>query len=102
MTAAFVCASGMTFFFEISMSKVVIVTRDGMEWELIDSQIVSEDKDYVTIRKTYNPKVGLPVSIDIFVAQKQKEAHPAGQGIGEYGPAMPEVNRDGGIKSVIS
>ena len=89
------------------MSKVVIVTRDGMEWELIDSQIVSEDKDYVTIRKTYNPTVGLPVSIDIFVAQKQKEAHGAGQGISEYGPRerddapMLEVNWDGSIKGVI-
>lgn len=65
------------------MSKAVIVTLDGMEWELIDSQVVSEDKDCVTIRKIYNPKVGLPVSIDIFVPQKQKEAHAAGQGISE-------------------
>ena len=54
------------------MSKAVIVTRDGMEWELTDSQIVSEDKDYMTIRKTYNPKVGLPVLIDTFIPQKQK------------------------------
>lgn len=65
------------------MTEAVIVTRDGMEWELTDSQIVSEDEDYVTIRKTYNPKAGLPVSIDIFVPQKQKEAHAAGQGISE-------------------
>lgn len=58
------------------MSEAVIVTRDGMEWELTDSQIVSEDKDYVTIRKTYNPMVGLPVSIDIFVPSKKTEGGP--------------------------
>jgi len=57
------------------MSEAVIVTRDGVEWELTDSQIVSEDKDYMTIRKTYNPKVGLPVWIDLFIPQKQKEAN---------------------------
>ncbi len=57
------------------MSKAVIVTHDGMAWELIDSQIISEDKDYMTIRKTYNPKVGLPVSIDTFIPQKQKGAN---------------------------
>jgi hypothetical protein len=46
-----------------------------MVWELIDSQIVAEDKDYMTIRKTYSPKVGLPVSVDITIPQKQKEAN---------------------------
>jgi hypothetical protein len=56
------------------MSEAVIVTHDGMEWELTDSQIVSEDKDYMTIRRTYNPKVGLPVSIDIFIPQSQGPA----------------------------
>jgi hypothetical protein len=56
------------------MSEAVIVTRDGMEWELTDSQIVSEDKDYMTIRKTYKPKVGLLVSIDIFIPQSQGPA----------------------------
>jgi hypothetical protein len=57
------------------MSKSVIVTHNGMAWELIDSQIVAEDKDYMTIRKTYSPKVGLPVSVDITIPQKQKEAN---------------------------
>jgi hypothetical protein len=51
--------------------KSIIVTRDGMEWELIDSQIVAEDKDNRTIRNTYSPKIGLPVSVDIIIAQKQ-------------------------------
>jgi hypothetical protein len=57
------------------MSKSIIVTRDGMEWELIDSQVIAEDKDHVTIRKTYNPKAGLPVSVEIIVPQKQNEAN---------------------------
>jgi hypothetical protein len=54
------------------MSKFVIVTHDGMAWELIDSQIVAEDKDYMTIRKTYSPKVGLPVSVDITIPQNKR------------------------------
>lgn len=51
--------------------KSIIVTHDGMEWELIDSQTVAEDKDNRRIRKTYSPKIGLPVSVDIIIAQKQ-------------------------------
>jgi hypothetical protein len=51
--------------------KSIIVTHDGMEWELIDSQTVAEDKDNRRIRKPYSPKIGLPVSADIIIPQKQ-------------------------------
>jgi hypothetical protein len=53
------------------MSRSIIVTHDGMEWELIDSQVIAEDKDHRTIRKTYSPKIGLPVAVDIIIPQKQ-------------------------------